>query len=349
MSSTSLGFSAFFRERFEALGEPSLVAARVLRGEPAPVRVVFESGEASASLAGRLRDAAFAGVVAGDWVALDRRLDVVRHVLPRRTAFVRGAAGRRTRPQVVAANIDVAFVVMGLDDDFNLHRLERYLALVHASGASPVVLLTKAAAAPSLSASVTAAQATARTVPVHAIDVVAGMDGDVPGRYLTAGTSAVLLGSSGVGKSTLLNHLLGEEHARTAPTRAGDGKGRHTTTHRELFFLPSGAAIVDTPGMRELALWCDAEAIGAAFDDVMTLAERCRFRDCRHQGEPGCAVQIAIDEGRLDPDRAGSFDKLQREMEQARGRRAVWERRAKERLGGRVTREAMRQKYGRKQ
>jgi ribosome biogenesis GTPase / thiamine phosphate phosphatase len=349
MSLFSLGFSAPFRDALEALAEPSLVPARVLRGEPAPVRVQSEAGDTLASVAGRLRESEPSSIVAGDWVALDERQLVVRHTLPRRTAFVRRAAGRSMRPQVVAANIDVAFIVMGLDNDFNLHRLERYLALAHASGAAPVVLLTKAGAAAELDRRMSDAESTARSVPVHAIDVIAGIATDVPERYIGEGVTAALLGSSGVGKSTLLNHLLGRQEARTLPTRVGDDKGRHTTTYRELFQLPAGGCIIDTPGMRELALWCDADALRATFDDVAIFAAQCRFRDCRHEDEPGCAVERAIAEGALDPARADHFSQLQREMEQGREQRRTWERRAKERLGGRITRQAMRHKYGRRE
>jgi len=347
MSLSFLGFSPFFRDAWQALSEPSLVPARVLRGEPAPIRVQSAGGDALASLAGRLRESEQGAIVAGDWVALDERNLVVRRTLPRRTAFVRRAAGRSARPQVVAANFDVAFVVMGLDQNFNLHRLERYLALAHASGAEPVVLLTKAALAPSRDRQIHDAEAIARSAAVHAIDVVAGMSTHVPGQYLGEGRTAALLGSSGVGKSTLLNYLLGRDEVRTAPARARDDKGRHITTHRELFQLPAGGCIIDTPGMRELALWCDDDALRATFDDVAGFAAQCRFRDCRHRDEPGCDVQRAIEGGLLDPDRAESFHKLQREMQQGREQRRTWERRAKERLGGRITREAVRRKYGR--
>jgi ribosome biogenesis GTPase len=247
----------------------------------------------------------------------------------------------------VAANFDVAFIVMGLDGDFNLHRLERYLALTHASGAAPVVLLTKAALAPALDEQVRQVEAIARSVPVHAIDVIAGISTHAPGQYLGSGVTAALLGSSGVGKSTLLNHLFGRSLARTAPTRAGDDTGRHTTTSRELVQLPGGGCIIDTPGMRELGLWCDGEALRATFDDVAHFAGKCRFRDCRHEREPGCAVQRAIDDGLLDGARAESFDKLQREMQTERVV-PPWERRAKERMGGRITRQGMLHKYGRK-
>jgi ribosome biogenesis GTPase len=248
---------------------------------------------------------------------------------------------------VVAANIDIAFIVMGLDADFNVRRLTRYLTLAHASGAQPVVLLTKAGSCTSLDERLRAARATAGSAAVEAIDVITGIAADAPARYLATGATAALLGSSGVGKSTLLNYLLGGEHARTAETRAADGKGRHTTTHRELFEVPTGGAIIDTPGMRELALWCDEEALGAAFGDVTSLAAACRFRDCRHLHDPGCAVRRAIEDGQLAPDRVELFEQLRDEVDRGQARREEWRHRAAGRAGSKMAREAMRTKYGR--
>lgn len=337
---------AFFVSSFEALGEPSLVLARVVRGDPPPYRVRSGDGEWLVAVLGRVQRSDFGSVVAGDWVAIDRDLGVVRHVLPRRTVFQRRAPGKGVRPQIVAANVDVVFLVMGLDSDFNVRRLSRYLALAHASGARPVVLLTKAASAVDLDARLLAAKAAAGAVPVHAIDVVAGVEPDAASRYLEPGVTAALLGSSGVGKSTLLNHWLGRAQVETGEVRAKDGKGRHTTTHRELFALPSGAAIVDTPGMRELALWCDEESINAVFEDVAKVASECRFRDCRHEGEPGCAVKRALEAGTIDAERAHEFEKLQRELAQDRNQRRAWEK-GQGRRGAKLVREVMRIKYGR--
>jgi ribosome biogenesis GTPase len=347
MSLDFSGFSSFFRESFEALNEPSLAPARVLRGEPAPFRVQTEEGETLAALGGRARERQSTAIVAGDWVALDPAGKIVRHVLPRRTSFVRRAAGRAAVAQVVAANFDIVFIVMGLDGDFNLHRLERYLSLVHASGAEGVVLLTKASLASDTAYRLSAATLVARQTPVHAIDVVAGVDADIPSRYLGEGVTCALVGSSGVGKSTLLNHLLGRERARTLPTRRVDDKGQHTTTHRELYSLASGGCVIDTPGMRELALWGDESALATTFDDVAVFAEQCRFRDCRHEGEPDCAVRRAVETGELDADRSEAMRKLEKEMIRTDGQRKAWERRAGERRFGKITREAIRQKYGR--
>jgi ribosome biogenesis GTPase len=347
MSLESWGFSPFFRHAFERLDEPSLTFARVLRGEPFPIRVTSQAGDGVDTVPNRARTVLPGTIVAGDWIALDERDGVVRQLLPRRTAFVRRAAGKAQRVQVVAANFDVAFVLMSLDRDFSLRRLERYLALTAASGADAVVLLTKAARATSLDDQVREATSIARSSAVHAIDVIGGISADVPGQYLREGVTAVLLGSSGVGKSTLLNHLLGGDHAQTTPVRAGDDKGRHTTTHRELFRLPAGGCVIDTPGMRELALHCDADALRATFDDVAHVAERCRFRDCGHREEPDCAVRLAVESGDLDGERVASFAALLQETQPGGAERRTRERRAQERLGGRLVREAKRHKYGR--
>ena len=282
-------------------------------------------------------------------MALDGEGRTIRSILPRRTQFVRQAAGRRTEPQVVAANVDVVFLLTGLDDDFSLRRIERYLTLAHASGAIPVVLLTKAGlrSEDDRAACVAAAREVAGSVPVHAIDVLDGIEAGVPYAYVKEETTVAVLGLSGVGKSTLVNHLLGEGRARTGIVSAHDGTGLHTTTWRELFFLPKGGAVIDTPGMRELQLWADDEALDAAFEDVRTLAGRCKFNDCRHAGEPGCAVREACESGAISPERLESYQDLQREIHRHAARRDARDRRANERTHARLVRKVMKQKYGR--
>ncbi len=255
----------------------------------------------------------------GDWVAFDPDPPTAKVVelLPRHTIFERRAAGRRTQRQVVAANVDVVFVVSGLDGDFNPRRIERYLAAVAHSGARAVVLLTKAGALSEAErASVRAeAGAVAGNATVHLIDVVDGINADVAAEYLWAGSTAALVGSSGVGKSTLLNHWAGEQRQEVREVRARDGRGQHTTTHRELFFLDGGALVIDTPGMRELALWADASAVRGAFPDIEALAGRCRFNDCGHGSEPDCAVNEALRSGTLDAARFESFKALRDEVD----------------------------------
>ena len=265
----------------------------------------------------------------GDWVAIDGDTSAnsatIHAVLPRRTAFSRLAAGLRTEAQVVAANVDVVFVAMGLDGDFNLRRLERYLAVAWGSGARPVVLLTKADACPDVEGMRIAASATAPGVEVLAVSAVSGQGLGVVAARVGLGTTAAVLGSSGVGKSTLINALLGRSVLATAAVR-DDDRGRHTTTSRQLIVLPSCGMIIDTPGMRELGLWQGGEAIDEAFAEIDELAASCRFADCLHEHEPGCAVLVAIGEGRLPRERLKNRRKMEREAARTEGRRSPAER-----------------------
>jgi ribosome biogenesis GTPase len=271
----------------------------------------------------------------------------IHAVLPRRTAFARKVAGDETIAQVVAANVDTAIVVTALPDDVNPRRLERYLAMAWESGAMPVVVLTKVDLAEDPAASIATVRIVAPGVDVIALSSMTGDGVDLLERLLQPGRTAVLLGPSGAGKSTLVNRLLGAERLRTSSVRE-DGKGRHTTTHRELVRLRGGALLIDTPGMRELQLW-DADAgLGAAFADIYALAARCRFRDCQHDTEPGCAVTRAVDAGRLPADRLESLRQLQRELAYLARRQdklAEAEERAKTKAIHRSARKWIRDKY----
>lgn len=292
----------------------ALERARVCYAGRDRARVLTDSGEAAAEIAGALW---YRGetVVTGDWVEVRRINDqevLIETVLPRRTQFSRRAAGEREVEQVLAANIDVVFLVMGLDGDFNLRRLERYLTLAWESGAQPVVVLNKADLCADLQERLAQTRAVAREVPVITATAAAGAI-DAVREWIAPGVTVALLGSSGVGKSTIANALMGEEHLRTNAVREHDSRGRHTTTHRELIPLPGGAAIIDTPGMRELQLWAAAESVDRTFDEIGELAVQCRFSNCGHTTEPGCAVAAALAEGRLDPARWESYSKLRRE------------------------------------
>lgn len=259
--------------------------------------------------------AEFPGV--GDWVALaaaEMEGDAkIVAVLPRRSRFSRRAAGDPTEEQVVAANIDTVFLVAGLDGDFNPRRIERYLLVAAESGAAPVIVLNKADRTDDPHAHAEAVRALAGETPVHVVSCRAPETLEVLRQYLGPGQTGALLGSSGVGKSTIVNRLLGEERLATQDVREADSRGRHTSTARQLVRLPGGGVIIDTPGMRELQLWDTGDA-GAAFADVEALGEGCRFRDCRHQQEPGCAVQGAVAAGSLHATRLASYHKLQAEQ-----------------------------------
>ena len=269
-----------------------------------------ERGEIEATVSGKLRHDLTTWPYVGDWVVL-RDDSVIVDVLPRRTELVRKQPGKEVRQQVLAANIDVLFVVTGLDADYNPRRLERYVVLAHESRARPVVLLNKADLCSDPAASIRETRTIALGIPVIAVSALEGWGLDALPDFLQKGETAALIGSSGAGKSTIVNRLLNDERQRTTAVRESDNRGRHTTTRRELILMPEGWLLMDLPGLRELQLWADPERIDQAFDDVATLAAQCRFRDCSHRHEPGCAVRAAnLDEGRLE-----SYYKLQRELD----------------------------------
>jgi ribosome biogenesis GTPase len=300
--------------------------ARVVAAHRAAWSVATPDGDRDAVIAGRLRHEAVGGAdmpAVGDWVAV-AGLDagstaVIQAVLPRRTAFGRntspdGYAGNLAGEQILAANVDIALVITSLDGDFNLRRLERYLAVAWTGGATPVIVLNKADVADDPEGLRIAAEAVAPGVEVRIISALTG-DGvaDLADDHLPPGRTAVVLGSSGVGKSTLVNALLGHDRQRTGGVREDDSRGRHTTTYRELVRLPAGALLIDTPGIRSLGVAGATDGLENTFADIADLADGCKFRDCRHDGEPGCNVRAALADGRLDPARLASHRKLERE------------------------------------
>ncbi|MEO8560935.1 MAG: ribosome small subunit-dependent GTPase A [bacterium] len=317
----ALGWSTSRAREAESRLGASRLAARVIAQHRDRYVVGTEHGDTSAILPGRSRVQSTSAIdrpAVGDWVAVrasSAELEVIEAILPRSSAFVRQIAGDTTQAQVVAANIDVALIATSVNGDLNPRRLERYVTLAWESGAMPVVLLTKADLAESdeVAAARCTVASVAPGVEVVAISTLEGTGLDELTPLLRPGQTAVLVGSSGVGKSTLVNALLDETRLRTHDVR-DDGKGRHTTTHRELVRLASGALLIDTPGMRELQLWSDGSGVAAAFSDVEALAEHCRFRDCAHMTEPDCAVLAALESGELDAARLESYRALMREV-----------------------------------
>ncbi len=325
-----LGWRASFAQALEALADSGLVPGRVVLQQRGRYTVATPAGEMAVALAEKLRKTAASAAelpCVGDWVAIrppaaDAELGAIAAVLPRVTKLSRRAAGVDHTEQVLAANVDTIFIAMGLDGDFNLNRLERYLAVAWLSGGRPVVLLTKAdlcADDAVLAARIAAAQAIAPGVTVVATSVIGAAGIQALDPLLGRGQTIVMLGSSGVGKSTLVNTLLQQDVLRTGEVRPSDSQGRHTTTQRQLFRVRGGALVIDAPGIRDLQLW-DPEAgaaVGAGFADIDAVASRCRFRDCGHQAEPGCAVVDAVARGQLPADRLASWSRLKHEQPSA--------------------------------
>lgn len=317
MSLEVYGWNDFLSQAFTELGEPGLEPARVVLAAGGSYRVARETVESAATLSGRFRHRVAGGEdypTVGDWVAIDPAGPRIEHLLPRRTKLSRKVAGKKTREQVVAANVETVFAVMGLDSDFNPRRLERFLATIWEGGAVPVVLLTKLDLCLDAASKERGIQEVAEGVEVIASSALDGRGmGELRSRLRPRETS-VLVGSSGVGKSTIINRLLGKDAQRTREVRESDSRGRHTTSHRELFVLPGGSLLIDNPGVREIQLFGSEESLERTFQDVAALAAECRFSDCGHRSEPGCAVLAAVAEGTLSEERFESFRGLQREL-----------------------------------
>src|SRR6266446_3125986 len=316
------GWSAYFEALWNEGEREGAVPARVIAQQRKFWRIAGAFGECWAEASGKLRMAAEEGVewpAVGDWLVADVReagsSALILEVLPRRSRFVRKVAGKKIAEQVLAANVDTALLVAALDGDFNPRRVERYLAQCWESGAKPVVVLNKADGCVDTNVKTEEIERIALGTEVCVISAKTGQGMEGLEKFLKQRQTVVLLGSSGVGKSTIANRLLGELQQEIQPVREGDSRGRHTTTARELFVLPGGALLIDTPGLRELQLWDAAEGLSQAFADIEALATECRFADCKHESEPGCAVRAALSAGTLDEARLENRRKLLREQE----------------------------------
>ena len=322
MTLEELGWNDFFAAAFAPYAEQGLVPARVV-AQKGLNQISTGEAEHYADLSGKLRHelkgpGSLGAPAVGDWVAIQPPAGEgrarIHAILPRKSRFSRKSPGQRTEEQVVAANVDVIFLVSGLDGDFNPRRIERYLTAAWDSGARPVVVLNKLDRCADPEGCLLETEAIAMGVPVHRVSARSGEGCGELAAYVVPGATVGFLGSSGVGKSTLINRLLGREAQATGAVREGDDRGRHTTTHRELFLAPAGGLLIDTPGLREIQLWEGEIGVDAVFPEMEALAAQCRFGDCRHLGEPGCAVGAAVARGELPAERLESYHKLQGEQ-----------------------------------
>lgn len=318
-----LGWNPYFEALWNGQErEEGWFPARVVSQQRGLWRIAGDFEECWAAPSGRMHAASETGgdwPAVGDWIVAEMedsgKRATIHNVLPRRGQFVRKSAGKSLEQQVIVANVDTAFLVMALDGDFSLRRLERYLAQSWESGAKPIIVLNKADGCDHVAARTTEVERVAMEAPVLVMSARTGLGLDTLAPYLAPGQTVVLLGSSGVGKSTLVNRLVGQDLQAVQPIRESDSKGRHTTTARELLLLPGGAIVIDTPGLRELQLWDATDGVAQTFADIDALAAECRFGDCQHGKEPGCAVRAAITAGTLDEARLESRKKLSREQD----------------------------------
>lgn len=322
-----IGYNDFFEINYLPYKEKNYIPARVIRENKTNYIILSELGELTAHLAGKMlyEQEKTDKPVVGDWVVIkpqsDNQTAVIHAVLPRQTSVERKTAGDKTEIQVIAVNIDKLILVVGLDDNFNLRRIERYLTMIYDSGAEPIILLNKADLCENVDEFTAKVESIAFGIPVLPVSAVNKTGLIELEQYLIKEKTIALIGSSGVGKSTIINHFLNSDKLKVKSVSDEKSQGRHTTTHRELIVLPNGAIMIDTPGMRELQLWGDEDNVAQSFADIENLSEACRFVDCKHETEPGCAVKNAIKTGELDKKRFNNYLKQLKELKHLSSRK----------------------------
>ena len=330
MQLSDLGWDSFFENNFHQFKDRGFSALRILRENREKYIACNKTGEYSCEVTGKFRfgtenKSQFPTV--GDWVAVEilpgEMKAMIHALLPRKSVFSRKVPGMVTEEQIVAANINTIFIVTGLDQNFNIQRIERFLSIVWESGAVPVILLNKADLCADANSRLQEVESIAIGADVYTLSASQQMGMEQVSKYISMGKTVAFLGSSGVGKSTIINSLTGTDRLKVNEVNEHSSRGRHTTTFRELIILPEGGMVIDTPGMREIQVWGDEEGLKQAFDDIEKLAENCRFRDCQHTKEPDCAVQEAIENGILAPERYRSYRKLKKEFAYLASRQAM--------------------------
>jgi len=317
----ALGWGAFFQKEFESVQEPGLAAGRIAIENKQQYLIYTQQGELRGEVSGKLlyeaRSSADLPKV-GDWVVISAMeaegKAIIHNILPRKSKFSRKTVGKKTDEQIIATNIDIVFIVQGLDSNFNLRRLERYLVMAYENGARPVIILNKTDLCRDYPAKIAEVKQIAFDVPILGISAKTGYGIEKMREFIKEGLTFAFIGSSGVGKSTIINKLLGQELLKIREVRQKDSKGRHTTAKREMIVLPQGGVLIDTPGMREMQLWSASEGLGDTFADIEQLGKQCHFSDCSHTQEKGCAVIAAVKAGKISEERYKSYMKLQREL-----------------------------------
>ena len=341
----NLGWNSTFDDFIKEKNIKDLIPGRVTNQNGKHYKIITQDGEQNAILSNSfLNSIKYKSEIptVGDWVGLKKNVDVntchIQLLFPRKNRLSRKVAGKKSEEQIIASNIDIAFIITSVDQDFNIRRLERYLSMVYEINAEPVIILNKIDKSKDVNNYLKEAENLSKNVPIIAISAKEGLNIEEVTKYIKIGKTIVLIGSSGVGKSTLINQLLGYSRQPVGEIRKSDGKGRHVTSSRELIMLPDGGMLIDNPGIREIQLWSTGEGISKTFQDIEELGVLCKFRDCHHEQEPGCAVKKAVADGKLAIERLKSYKKLIREYEHSQLRRNIYEKRKKDKQLGKMYR-----------